>query len=263
MLDPVTDAVRVYLLPLGVRVVLAVLVFLIGRAFARGLIRAFDRAIESSKLDLSVRRFLRDLIYAVMLVAVVIAALDIVGIETTAVIAVLGAAGLAVGLALQGSLSNVAAGVMLILLRPYKVGDLVVLGKYVGRVEVIKVFHTVLITADHREITIPNAKILADPIENLTALGRRRLDFVVTVFDAPDVQSIKELLEGVVRDDPRIATTPAPAIELAEITEAAIKLHLRPWTSVEHYPAVLADTLEQLRVTMTAAGLRFAVGLQG
>ncbi len=254
---------RVELLPLGLRLLIATLVFLVGRAIARALIGAFDRAMETSKLDVSLRKFLRDIIYAVMLVAVVIAALDVVGIETTAVIAVLGAAGLAVGLALQGSLSNFAAGVMLIVLRPYKITDLVVLvDKYVGRVDSIKVFHTTLITADHREIVIPNGQIIIKPIENLTTLGRRRVDFLVSVVDPPALADVKALLESAVMGDSRVSAAPPAAIDIAEVTESGVKLHVQPWTTVEHYHEVATSTMERIRDAMREAGIKFTVSLQ-
>jgi small conductance mechanosensitive channel len=250
-----------YVIPLGINLIIAVLIFYLGRTIARALIRALDRMMERSKLDISLRKFLHDMTYSVMLVAVVIAALDAVGVRTTAVIAVLGAAGLAIGLALQGSLSNFAAGVMLIILRPYKVNDLVVIGKYLGRVEAIKVFHTILITGDNREITIPNGQIIAGPIENLTVLGRRRIDLVVTVTEG-ELFRVKQLLEQVARDDNRVETSPAPAIDVSEISEAAVKLAFRPWTSVETYSAVTAETMEKVKAALTAAGMKFSVTLQ-
>src|SRR5947199_159450 len=176
------DALRavadVHLIPFGVKLVIALAIFVLGRWISRAVLRALDRVMDRSKMDVSLRKFLGDVAYAVLFIVVVIAALDTVGVKTTAVVAVLGAAGLAVGLALQGSLSNFAAGVMLIVLRPYKVGDLVMIGKYTGRVDAIKVFHTVLITGDYREVTIPNGSIISAPIENLTVLGRRRVDLV-------------------------------------------------------------------------------------
>ena len=251
-----------YVLPLGVRILVAICIFYLGRMVARQLVRALDRVMESARLDLSLRKFLHDIVYATMLVAVAIAALDAVGVRTTAVIAVLGAAGLAVGLALQGSLSNFAAGVMLIVLRPYKVGDLVVIGKYLGRVEAIRVFHTVIVTGDNREITIPNGQIITAPIENLTVLGRRRVDFVVSVIDAPDLARLKQSLDEVLRADPRLQQTPAPTIDVAEITESSVKLHVRPWTSVETYHVFASETMERIRDAMTAQGLKFMVTLQ-
>jgi len=254
-----------YLLPLGLRVIIGIVVFYIGRTIARALIKAFDRVMDRSRLDVSLRKFLHDLVYAVSMVAVVIATLDTVGVKTTALLAVLGAAGLAIGLALQGSLSNFAAGVMLILLRPYKVTDIVSLRvaaiTYTGRVEAIKVFHTILITADNREITIPNGQIITGAIENLTVLGRRRIDLVVRVTDARDLAQLKSSLEGVVLADPRVHAEPAPAVEIAEVSDNTVRLNLRPWTSCDHYQAVAVDTMERIKDTLVAAGLKFSVQL--
>jgi small conductance mechanosensitive channel len=251
-----------YLLPTALRLFVAVLIFFVGRSIARAVGRGIDRMMDRSKLDISLRKFLGDVIYAVLFVAVVIASLDTVGIKTTAVLAVLGAAGLAVGLALQGSLSNFAAGVMLIVLRPYKVGDLVVIGKYLGRVDAIKVFHTVMITADHRQITIPNGAIIAAPIENLTVLGRRRIDFLISVPEAAKLFEVKQLLEDIVRAEERIERSPPAAIEVAEITDAAIKLHFRPWTTMEHYEHLSAETMDRIVKAMDSAHLKFSVTLQ-
>ena len=253
---------EVWLLPLGLKLLIAAVVFLVGRAIAKALLRAFDRAMETSKLDVSLRKFLRDVVYAIMLVAVVIASLDVVGVETTAVIAVLGAAGLAIGLALQGSLSNFAAGVMLIVLRPYKVTDFVVLGKYAGRVEAIKVFHTVLITSDHREVIIPNGEIIKAPIENLSTLGRRRVDFLVKIMEPPDLAGLKQLIETAILGDNKVSAAPAPVVDVAEVSESAIKLYVQPWTTVEHYHDVAIGTMERLRTALQGAGLKFSVSLQ-
>jgi small conductance mechanosensitive channel len=218
--------------------------------------------MERSEMDISLRKFLGSVAYAALFVVVVIAALDTIGIKTTAVVAVLGAAGLAVGLALQGSLSNFAAGVMLIVLRPYKIADVVVIGKYTGRVDAIKVFHTIIITTDNREITIPNGQIIAAPLENLTVLGRRRLDLIVTVAQASDLAKVREVLRGVLAADDRFHKSPAPTIEIAEITDAAIKLQVRPWASCDDYGRCTTETMEHIKTAMDRAGLKYAVALQ-
>lgn len=260
-LSDVRQFADLYLLPFGVKILIACAIFIIGRWISRALLLALDRVMERSKVDVSLRKFLGDVAYAVMFVIVVIAALDTVGLKTTAVVAVLGAAGLAVGLALQGSLSNFAAGVMLIVLRPYKVGDLVVIGKYLGRIDAIKVFHTVVITGDYREVTIPNGQIITAPIENLTVLGRRRVDLVVSVSQAADLARVRDLLEGVLRTDDRVQNLGAAAIDVAEITDASVKLYLRPWTTVENYTKVAADTMEKIKLAMEGAGLKYSVAL--
>jgi small conductance mechanosensitive channel len=253
---------RAHLVPLGLRILVALVVYIAGRQISRIILRALNHFMERSRMDVSLRKFLGDLVYAVLLVSVIIASLDTLGVKTTAMLTVLGAAGLAIGLALQGSLSNFAAGVMLIVLRPYKVGDLVMIGKYLGRVDAIKVFHTVVITGDHREVTIPNAQIIAQPIENLTVLGRRRVDLVVSVAQSSDLHRVRQLLESVVLADQRIQQAPPPTIDIAEITDASIKLYLRPWTSVENYAKVATDTMERIKDTMEAAGLKYTVALQ-
>jgi small conductance mechanosensitive channel len=262
LIDELELFADIYLLPLVFRILIAILIFYAGRLIARQLVKGLDRLMETSKLDVSLRRFLHDIAYAVMIVAVIVAALDAVGVRTTAVIAVLGAAGLAIGLALQGSLSNFAAGVMLIVLRPYKVGDLVTIAKYTGRVEGIRVFHTVLVTADNREITIPNGKIIGEPIENLTVLGMRRVDLVVSVAEAADLPRVKQLLDDTLQNDDRIEAMPAPAINVSEITEAGVKLTVRPWTSIANYERVATAVMERVRDAASAAGFKVAVVLQ-
>ena len=257
--NSVRDFAEKYFQPFGINLCTAIAIFFIGRWLARALIRGASAMMESSGMDVSLRKFLADVLYAIMLVAIVSAALERVGVHTTAVVAVLGAAGLAVGLALQGSLSNFAAGVMLIVLRTYKVGDLVIIGKYTGRVEAIKVFHTVLVTADNREITIPNGSIVTGSIENLTVLGTRRVDILVSIAQGSDLFQVKRWLEGVAMTDRRVLTNPAPALELTEITPDAIKLYLRPWTTVADFPHVAADTLERIREVLSQNGVKFSV----
>ncbi len=253
---------RTHLLPLGLKLLVALIIFIVGRQISKIVLRALDRMMDRSRMDVSLRKFLGDVVYAVMLVAVVIASLDALGVETTAVIAVLGAAGLAIGLALQGSLSNFAAGVMLIVLRPYKVGDLVTIGKYMGRIEAIRVFQTIMVTLDHREVTIPNGQIIAQPIENLSTLGRRRVDLVVSIAHGPDLGHVKSLLENIALADPRIQQTPPPTIDLAEINETHMKLHVRPWTSVENYTKVASDAMERVKSTLETEKLKYSVSLQ-
>jgi small conductance mechanosensitive channel len=251
--------VDVYVEPFGVNLLIALVVFFAGRYVARWLVKGASSMMESSGVDVSLRKFMGDVLYAILIVAVVTASLDRVGVHTTAVIAVLGAAGLTVGLALQGSLSNFAAGVMLIVLRTYKIGDLVAIGKYTGRVEAIKVFHTVLVTSDNREVTIPNGTIVTGPIENLTALGTRRVDILITVGQGTDLHKVKQWVEAVAASDRRVLTAPAPSLDLTEITPEAFKLYLRPWTSVEDYPYVAADTIERVREALAAHDVKFSV----
>jgi small conductance mechanosensitive channel len=252
---------NIYLLPLGLKLVFALAIFIAGRWVARSVLHLLDRVMERGRVEVSLRKFLGDVAYAVLLVIVAIAALDTVGIKTTAVVAVLGAAGLAIGLALQGSLSNFAAGVMLIVLRPYKVGDMVTIGKYLGRVDAIRVFQTILITADNREITIPNGQIIAAPIENMTVLGRRRIDLVVTVPHPVDLPQIRTLLETAITADARFEQT-MPSVQVAEITDASVKLFLRPWTRHDDYAEISTAAMERIKHAMEQANMKYSVALQ-
>jgi len=249
-----------YLWPLGTRVLVALLVFVIGRWIAKLLLRGFDRVMEKSRVDVSLRKFLGDVLYALMFFAVALVSLDSLGVRTTAVVAVLGAAGLAIGLALQGSLSNFAAGVMIILLRPYKVGDTVVIGKYLGRVDAIRVFQTVLITTDNREISIPNGQIIVAPIENLTVLGKRRIDLVVVIMQAIDLAQARALIEQALIDD-RVHKEPAPLVEVAELSDASVKLAVRPWANVADTTTLTSDLMGKIKTTLEGASLKFVVGL--
>ncbi len=255
------DVAERYLLPFGMRVVVALLIFFVGRSIARIVTRGAGGVMERSRMDVSLRKFLGDVMYAVLLVAVVTASLDSLGVRTTAVVAVLGAAGLAVGLALQGSLSNFAAGVMIIVLRHYKVGDTVVIGKYTGRVDSIKVFNTVLHTADNRQVIIPNAQIIAQPIENMSVLGRRRIDLRVTLAHGTDLRVVKEAVEGVALADERIQGSPRPELELAEVAAEAMVLYMRPWTVSEDVAAVSHDLMERVRDTLDATGVKYTAAL--
>jgi len=261
-LDDVLKWADEFLVPIGIKLLFALVILLVGLWISRAIMRALDRVMDRSKVDISLRKFIGSVAYAALFVVVVIAALDTVGVKTTAVVAVLGAAGLAIGLALQGSLSNFAAGVMLIVLRPYKVTDTVVIGKYTGVVDAIKVFHTVLITFDNREITIPNGQIIAAPIENLTVLGRRRIDLIVSVTQVSSLAQVREILAGVIAAEDRFHKTPAPSIAIAAVTDTVIQLQVRPWTTCADYSKVTSDTMEKIKTAMDGAGVKYAVALQ-
>jgi small conductance mechanosensitive channel len=261
-LDNARAFAEVYVLPAGMRVAIAVAVFIVGRWVARALLRGADRVMERSKVDISVRKFLGSMLYALMVIAIVVASLDTVGVRTTAIVAVIGAAGITIGLALQGSLSNFAAGVVLIMSRPYKVSDLIVIGKYLGRVDAIKAFNTVIVTPDDREVTLPNALVLGGPIENLTVVGRRRIDLLVTIEGDGELEAWKQLLLGAAASDARAYKEPAPAVDVAEVTQDAVKLRVRTWTAVDAYAPLVAQQLEALRAALRTAGCKFALVLE-
>jgi small conductance mechanosensitive channel len=252
-----------HLVPLAAKLAIALAMFVIGRAMARVIVRGVSAMMERGEMDVSLRKFLKDVLYAILLVAVVTITLDTAGIHTTAMVAVIGAAGLAVGLALQGSLSNFAAGVMLIVLRHYRVGDTVVIGKYTGKVEAIKVFHTVLVTGDNREILIPIGQVITAPIENLTVLGRRRIELRVEIAPGADLHRVVELVEGAVLADDRIHAEPRPRLELSEIARDKLVLHMRPWTDAGDQGAVSTALLERAGAALASSGVEHALAITG
>ncbi len=243
-----------YLLPFGIRIVMALLVFYVGRAVARAIVRGVDKLTEG-RLDDSLRKFVRSVLHGMLLAVVVIAALERLGVQTTAAVAILGAAGLAIGLSLQGTLGNFAAGVMIILFRPYKIGDVICAGGYTGKVEGIEVFSTILLTPDNRKIIIPNGQIAGGSVENYSAMPTRRVDLVFGIGYDDDIRKAKEILESLVAADERILKEPSPVIALGELADSSVNFVVRPWVNSADYWAVLWDMNESVKLRFDEEGI--------
>lgn len=185
----------------------------------------------------------------------IIAALSKVGIQTTSFVAIIGAAGLAIGLALQGSLSNFAAGVLIIIFKPYRVGDYVVAGGAEGVVDDIGIFTTTLITLDNRTQIVPNAVATSGVIENYTKRGTRRLDLVAGVSYGDDIKKVKEILQDILDNEPRILKDPTPTIGLMEMADSSINFAFRPWVKVEDYWDLFFDLQERIKIRFDEAGV--------
>ena len=194
----------------AMRVVLALLIFCVGRLVARLVRRIVERLLEKAKQEHALVRFVGNLVYFALLAFIIIAALSKLGIQTASFIAVLGAAGLAVGLALQGSLANFAAGVLLVIFRPFKVGDYVEAAGKAGVVEDIEIFTTTLLTVDNKKVVVPNAKLCADNITNYTAMDTRRVDLVIGVSYDADLKQTRQCIAEVLGADERILKDPPP-----------------------------------------------------
>lgn len=243
------------LLPWTMKVVGAVLIFVAGRWLARLLTGAIRRLLAKSGMDVSLTGFLSNLIYAVLLAMVIIAALDTLGFQTTSLIAVFGAAGLAVGLALQGSLSNFAAGVMLMIFRPFKSGDFIEAAGVSGTIEQVRVFNTIMRTGDNREITIPNKRILDDNIINYSARDQRRIDLVIGISYDDDIGKAKSVIERVLAAESRVAAEPAPVIMVLELADSSVNIAVRPWVATADYWPTRGDLMHQIKTELEAAGL--------
>ena len=244
-----------YIVPFGINLVVAVIVFVVGRWVARAITRGLERLMQRANVDESLTKFLCDVAGTILLVFVIIAALERLGIKTTAAVAVLGAAGLAIGFAMQGSLGNFASGVMIIVFKPYKAGDLVTIAGTTGVVEAIKVFNTVLITADNRQLMVPNGQVTGGTIENLTTRGTRRIDLQVGIGYGDDMKKAKQVLDHVLTLDSRILAEPAPQVAVCELGESSVNFVVRPWVATGDYWGVRFDTIERIKDALDEAGI--------
>jgi small conductance mechanosensitive channel len=244
--------VDVYLIPWIIRIATAAAIFLIGRWLSKWLTRWCKRFMAKANMDVTLIKFLGNIIHTLLLIVVVMAALEQLGVKTTSALAVLGAAGLAVGLSLQNSLANFASGVMLITFRPFKVGDYVEAGGTSGVVEQISIFSTLMRTPDNREVTVPNGSIYGSTITNYSARSTRRIDLVFSIGYDDDIKKAKELLEDIMNADERILKDPAPAILVNELGASSVDLAVRPWVNSPDFLAVKSDMLEKVKTTFDA-----------
>lgn len=238
----------------GMSVIGAILVFIIGRMVAGWLRNKVKAGLAKAGTDASLIPFFSSMLYYVVMGVVVIAVLSLFGIETTSLIAVFGAAGLAVGLALQGTLSNFAAGVMLLVFRPIRVGDFVDVAGQAGTVKEIAIFSTVLHTGDNVRIIIPNSQVFGDTIKNFSYNPTRRIDLVMGIGYGDDIAKAMEIIERVVTGDSRTLTDPAPTIAVSELADSSVNLVVRPWCNAEDYWALRWDLTRKLKEELEAGG---------
>jgi small conductance mechanosensitive channel len=255
-MDLTLDTVlNTYVIPWGTKIIMALLVFIIGRWIAKVLTRALRGLMERGEVDQMLISFLGNIAYTALLAVVVLAALEQLGVNTTSALAILGAAGLAVGLALKDSLSSFAAGVMLIIFRPFQLGDFVEAGGVSGVVEEIRIFHTVLKTGDNREITMPNAQIYSGTIINYSARDTRRIDLVIGIGYDDDIKKARDLLQQVLDADSTVLKDPAPTIMLLELGESSVDFAVRPWVKSEDYWTTRAALLETIKTKFDNQGI--------
>jgi len=239
----------------GLRILTAILIVVVGRWVAKFLRRTAERLMTRSQVDTTLVVFVGNLAYIALLTFVILAALAQLGIQTTSFVAIIGAAGLAVGLALQGSLANFAAGVLMLIFRPFLVGDFIEGAGVAGIVEEIHIFTTQLRTPDNKTIIIPNAKITGDNITNYTRKETRRVDLVVGVGYGDDIGKVKRVVAEVLDNDDRILKDPAPTIAVLELGESSVNFAVRPWVRTEEYWNVYFDTTESLKKRFDAEGI--------
>lgn len=243
------------LLGLGLQIVVAVIILLIGLQVAKFGRKLVKKAINKAEVDPILANFLGNATYVSIIALVTIIALGQIGIKTASFIAVLGSAGLAIGLALQGSLSNLAAGMMLILFRPFKVGDYIEGGGDQGTVKEIQLFSTILTTIDNRRIIIPNSKVFGSNIINYSAEETRRIDLVFGIGYGDDLGKAKQVIQAVLSEDKRILSEPQPSIGVLELADSSVNLAVRPWVKTSDYWPVYFSLQEKMKLGFDAEGI--------
>ncbi|MCA8923845.1 MAG: mechanosensitive ion channel [Planctomycetes bacterium] len=234
--------------------IVALLIYMIGKMVVKMLTNILVKVMEKSKIDTTLIKFLSNMVYSLLLAFVVLAALERLGVETTNFAAIIAAAGLAVGFALQGSLGNFASGVMLIIFKPFKIGDLVEVGGTLGVVEEISVFTTTLKSGDNKWICVPNGGITGGNIINYSAKPTRRVDMVYGCGYGDDLKAVKAYLEEAVKSHPKVLAEPAPTVAVSELGDNSVNFVVRPWCKTEDYWAVWFDMHEQIKLGMDERG---------
>jgi len=230
-----------------IKFVTAFLIFWIGKRIARWVTNMVVAGMRKNNVDSELQGFFNSLIYWVLFALVCITALGQLGVQTASFVAILGAAGLAVGLALQGSLSNFAAGVLILILRPFRVGEFVDIAGESGKVQSIKIFTTELRTGDNKCVIIPNARVLDSNIVNHSSTGTRRVDLVFGIGYDDNIQQARDVIKRIMDADSRILKDPEAAVMVSELADSSVNLAVRPWVKTEDYWGVMADMKESIK----------------
>ena len=254
-MEKLIDKLQEWITLYGLKVVAAIAILIIGRLAAKGIRSLIRKAMHKGKVDDMLISFVSSLSYVSIMAIVIIAALGQLGVQTASFVAILGAAGLAVGLALQGSLSNFAAGILMIIFKPFKVGDYIEGGGAAGTVEEVGIFVTELKSPDNKKVIVPNAKLTGDNIVNYTALEIRRIDIVVGVSYTDDIDKVKQVLAEILAADARILKDPAPTIGVLELASSSVNFAVRPWIKAGDYWNVFSGTQETIKKRFDAEGI--------
>lgn len=240
---------------IGMKLLAAIIIFLVGRWAVHLVVKMVRTALHKTDMEDTLEKFLCNIVNAVLMTVVLIATIGALGVETTSLLAVLGAAGLAVGLALQGSLSNFAAGVLIVMFRPYRVGDFIDAAGVAGTVEEVQIFTTIMKTPDNKRIIVPNSQIMDGIITNVTANDTRRVDLVFGIGYGDDIDKAYRVLQDIVESDARILKDPAPTIALNALGDSSVNFNVRPWCKKEDYWDVYNGVTEQVKRKFDEAGI--------
>jgi small conductance mechanosensitive channel len=237
------------------KIIGAIAIFIIGRWFVKKITLLFKQLMLKSQLDITLIEFSQSILYFILLLAVIVASLNTLGIATTSFVAVFGAVGLAVGLALQDSLANIGAAVLIMFFRPFKIGDTVEVAGAMGTVGDINLFSTTITPIDNRTIIIPNAKIVADKITNFSKQEQRRLDIVIGISYEDDLKVAKNVLLSLLQNNEKIIQDPEPFVGVFNLGQSGVDLAIRAWVKTEEYADMRFEVLEEIKLACDANGI--------
>ena len=254
-IEAIINKMSEYMMTYWLQVVAAIVIFVVGRWLAKLISRLVGKAMSKAKVEHTLTGFVQNLCHISLLAFVIVAALNKLGVDTASFAVVVGAAGLAIGFALQGSLSNFASGVMLIIFKPFKAGDLVELGGKMGTVKEIQIFNTILNSLDNVRIIVPNGQVTGGNILNYTVNGTRRVDMVVGVSYGDDLKKAQQVIEGVLAEDTRILDDPPITVAVSELGDSSVNFVVRPWVNVADYWDVRFDTIKKMKLALDDNGI--------
>lgn len=244
-----------FILPWGIHVLMAIVIFFVGRYIARWISNLVEKAMRTQKLEEMLIRLAKKTVYYVLLAVVLLAALDQLGVNTTSALAALGAAGLAVGLALKDSLSNFAAGVLIVLFQPFKLGHFIEAAGTHGTVSEVGMFSTTLLTPDNKRVVVPNRLIYNDTIVNYSAENLRRVDMVFGIGYEDEIDKARTIIEAAIAADSRVLKDPAPTVAVSELADSSVNFVVRPWVKKEDYWDVKFSVTEQIKLAFDDNGV--------
>ena len=254
-MDSVAGQVTFFITTYGIKIIGAIIILILGRIAAGIGRKIVKRILEKSKTDPAIVSFVGSMIYFLILIFAVLAALAKFGIQTASFVAILGAAGFAIGFALQGSLANFAAGVLILVLRPFKIGDFIDGAGVAGTVKDIQLFTTVLATPDNIKIMVPNGKLFGDTIKNISAFDTRRVDLVIGIGYTSDIQKAYDVMMNLIKEDTRILSDPAATIAVSELADSSVNFVVRPWVKKEDYWGVKFDLTRKIKEAFDENGI--------
>jgi small conductance mechanosensitive channel len=253
--EQMSQVIDTFIIPWGIDIVMAIAIYIIGKFTVGILVNVFGKVMARSKYDEMLIDFIKAIVNSILMLFVIIASLDKLGVNTSSMVAIFGAAGLAIGLSLQGSLQNFAAGVMLLVFRPFKSGDFIDAGGEMGTVMSISIFTTIMTTPDNKQIIVPNGNVYGGNITNFSANATRRVDMVIGISYDSDLRKAKEILNEMVAADERILKEPAPMVAVSELAESSVNFVVRPWVKSADFWAVKFDYTEAVKLRFDSEGI--------